>query len=161
MLAISNHLRNVFSIGKGLLVNSILQQTCRHILPPASMVLPARCASKKASSSKRNTGGKRRGKRLGLKKRDGEFVQVGMILVRQKGAYRWLPGQYVGTGRDRTLYAMEPGYVFFTREQWIPAPVDDFTRDVAPTLPEERMLKTFVHIQPEPQVGRFKLIEQV
>ncbi|XP_033121363.1 39S ribosomal protein L27, mitochondrial-like isoform X2 [Anneissia japonica] len=152
--------KNAFSVGKGVFFNSILQQAYK--LPTvAASVLPVRCASKKASSSKRNTGGKRRGKRLGLKKRDGEYVQVGMILVRQKGAYRWLPGSYVGKGRDRTLFAMEAGRVYFTREQWIPAPIDAFTKDVAPTLPEEKLVRTFVHIEPEPQVGRFKLLEQV
>jgi large subunit ribosomal protein L27 len=52
------------------------------------------------------------GKRLGVKRFDGEEVQSGTIIVRQRGT-RILPGTNVGCGRDHTLFATIDGYVKF------------------------------------------------
>ena len=51
-------------------------------------------------------------KRLGPKVFDGEVVNAGAILVRQRGT-RIHPGDNVGRGGDDTLYAMSPGTVLY------------------------------------------------
>jgi large subunit ribosomal protein L27 len=51
-------------------------------------------------------------KRLGVKRFDGEEVNCGSIIVRQRGT-RILPGTNVGCGRDHTLFATIDGYVKF------------------------------------------------
>uniref|UniRef100_A0A7C4TFZ9 Large ribosomal subunit protein bL27 n=1 Tax=candidate division WOR-3 bacterium TaxID=2052148 RepID=A0A7C4TFZ9_UNCW3 len=52
------------------------------------------------------------GKRLGVKRFDGEFVNTGAILVRQRGTSIH-PGLNVGMGKDFTLYALAQGRVKF------------------------------------------------
>ena len=47
-------------------------------------------------------------KRLGLKRADGQLVQVGNILMRQRGT-KLHPGTNVGIGSDDTLYARITG----------------------------------------------------
>lgn len=51
-------------------------------------------------------------KRLGVKRFDGEAVNSGTILVRQRGT-RIEPGTNVGCGKDHTLFATIDGYVKF------------------------------------------------
>jgi len=51
-------------------------------------------------------------KRLGVKRFDGEAVNSGTIIVRQRGT-RIQPGTNVGCGRDYTLFATIDGYVKF------------------------------------------------
>ena len=70
-------------------------------------------AHKKGGGSSRN-GRDSSGKRLGVKRNSGQVVLAGTILVRQRGT-RILPGEYVGVGRDHTLYALRPGTVAFDR----------------------------------------------
>ncbi len=52
------------------------------------------------------------GKRLGVKRGDGQFVNAGEILVRQRGT-KWHPGKNTGRGRDDTLFALVEGKVKF------------------------------------------------
>lgn len=68
-------------------------------------------AHKKAGGSSRN-GRDSAGKRRGVKKFSGEFVQAGNILVRQLGT-QFHPGKNVGMGRDYTLFALVDGVVRF------------------------------------------------
>jgi large subunit ribosomal protein L27 len=68
-------------------------------------------AHKKGGGSTRN-GRDSRAKRLGVKRFDGQFVQAGSILVRQRGTV-FRPGRNVGMGRDFTLFALIDGYVKF------------------------------------------------
>jgi large subunit ribosomal protein L27 len=49
---------------------------------------------------------------LGVKKYGGEAVQVGNIIVRQRGM-RIKPGKNVGVGKDYTLFAVVDGFVRF------------------------------------------------
>ncbi len=63
----------------------------------------------KASGSSRN-GRDSAAKRLGPKVFDGQTVNAGAILVRQRGT-RIHPGDNVARGGDDTLYALEPGTV--------------------------------------------------
>lgn len=72
-----------------------------------------RFASKKAKGSSRN-GRDSIGKRLGPKVMNGEYVEVGNILVRQRGT-RMRPGIDVAAGRDHTLYALSSGIACFTK----------------------------------------------
>lgn len=51
-------------------------------------------------------------KRLGCKRFDGQYVNGGEILVRQRGT-RIHPGPGVSRGKDDTLFALKPGYVKF------------------------------------------------
>ncbi len=66
-------------------------------------------ASKKGVGSSRN-GRDSHSKRLGTKKGDGQQVQAGHILVRQRGT-KIHAGINVGRGSDDTLYAKANGLV--------------------------------------------------
>ena len=71
-------------------------------------------AHKKAGSSSKN-GRDSAGKRLGVKRGDGQFVLSGTIIVRQRGS-TFHPGENVGMGKDYTLFATSDGQVRFTHE---------------------------------------------
>jgi large subunit ribosomal protein L27 len=68
-------------------------------------------AHKKGMGSSRN-GRDSAGKRLGVKRGDGQMVLAGTILIRQRGT-PVKPGINVGVGRDHTLYALVSGQVKF------------------------------------------------
>ena len=68
-------------------------------------------AQKKAGGSSRN-GRDSAGRRLGVKRGDGQFVRAGNILVRQRGT-PIQPGENVGIGKDHTLFARVDGVVKF------------------------------------------------
>ena len=70
-------------------------------------------AQKKAGGSSRN-GRDSIGRRLGTKVGDGQTVQPGVILVRQRGT-KYHPGKNVHMGRDHTLHALVPGAVSFDK----------------------------------------------
>ena len=53
-------------------------------------------------------------KRLGTKRSDGQFVNAGTIIVRQRGTHIH-PGNNVGKGSDDTLFALIDGKVKFER----------------------------------------------
>jgi large subunit ribosomal protein L27 len=65
----------------------------------------------KAGGSSKN-GRDSAAKRLGPKVFDGEFVNAGAVIIRQRGT-RIHPGTNVGRGSDDTLYALESGTVRF------------------------------------------------
>lgn len=71
-----------------------------------------RGAVKKTGGASKN-GRKARPKYLGPKRADGEEVNAGEILLRQRGT-RIHPGEGVGCGRDHTLYATIPGIVSYS-----------------------------------------------
>ncbi|CAB5185531.1 mitochondrial 54S ribosomal protein bL27m [Rhizophagus irregularis] len=70
-----------------------------------------RWATKKAGGSSHNNRDSP-GKRLGIKKSDGEYVKAGNIIVRQHGT-KFHPGEHVKIGKDFTIQALQPGYVKF------------------------------------------------
>ncbi len=70
-------------------------------------------AHKKGLGSTKN-GRDSESKRLGTKRADGQFVQAGNIIVRQRGT-KIHPGTNVGCGTDYTLYALVDGKVKFSR----------------------------------------------
>jgi large subunit ribosomal protein L27 len=53
-------------------------------------------------------------KRLGVKIFGGQKIVAGNIIIRQKGT-RYLAGENVGEGNDRTLYAKKAGVVKFSQ----------------------------------------------
>ena len=55
-----------------------------------------------------------RGRRLGAKAADGEFVTAGSIIYRQRGT-RIFPGNNVRRGNDDSLFATVDGIVKFER----------------------------------------------
>ncbi|ACF07210.1 50S ribosomal protein L27 [Metamycoplasma arthritidis] len=52
------------------------------------------------------------GRRLGVKATDGQFVNAGSIIYRQRGT-KIFPGNNVGRGKDDTLFALISGIVKF------------------------------------------------
>ena len=70
-------------------------------------------AHKKGMGSTRN-GRDSESKRLGTKRSDGQFVNAGTIIVRQRGTHIH-PGNNVGKGSDDTLLALIDGKVKFER----------------------------------------------
>lgn len=73
-----------------------------------------RFSSKKGVSSSKN-GRDSNAKRLGVKRADGQFVNSGTIIVRQRGT-KIHPGQNVKRGSDDTLFASCEGIVKFERK---------------------------------------------
>ncbi len=72
-------------------------------------------AHKKGVGASRN-GRDSAGKRLGVKRFAGQFVNAGTIIVRQRGTSVH-PGQNVSMGRDFTIYALVAGKVKFGYRQ--------------------------------------------
>ncbi|MCR9191990.1 MAG: 50S ribosomal protein L27 [Gammaproteobacteria bacterium] len=68
-------------------------------------------ATKKAGGSTKN-GRDSKPKYLGVKRSDGQLVQAGEVLVRQRGT-KFHAGDGVGLGRDHTLFALVTGFVKF------------------------------------------------
>ena len=66
-------------------------------------------AHKKGQSSTSN-GRDSAGRRLGAKAADGELINAGSIIYRQRGT-KIHPGNNVGRGTDDTLYSTISGYV--------------------------------------------------
>jgi large subunit ribosomal protein L27 len=71
-------------------------------------------AHKKAGGSSRN-GRDSAGKRLGVKRSDGQFVKAGNIIVTQRGT-KMRPGRNVLVGRTHSLHAAIDGHVRFERK---------------------------------------------
>jgi large subunit ribosomal protein L27 len=72
-------------------------------------------ATKKAGGSSRN-GRDSAGRRLGVKRSDGQAVIPGNIIIRQRGT-KFHPGENVGLGKDHTIFALVPGKVEFARKK--------------------------------------------
>lgn len=68
-------------------------------------------ATKKGGGSSKN-GRDSQSQRLGVKCYGGETVTAGSIIIRQKGSV-YVPGNFVGQGRDFTLFALKAGVVEF------------------------------------------------
>ncbi len=68
----------------------------------------------KTSGGSTSNGRDSAGRRLGAKASDGEFVQAGSILYRQRGT-KIFPGLNVRKGKDDTLFTTVDGIVRFER----------------------------------------------
>lgn len=71
-------------------------------------------ASKKGVGSTKN-GRDSKGRRLGAKASDGEFITSGSIIYRQRGT-KIYPGTNCGMGKDHTLFALIDGIVKYERK---------------------------------------------
>ncbi|XOD67299.1 MAG: 50S ribosomal protein L27 [Flavobacteriales bacterium Tduv] len=71
-------------------------------------------AHKKGVGSSKN-GRDSKSKRLGVKIFGGQKVEVGNIIIRQRGT-RHHPGLNVGMGKDHTLFALTNGIVCFRKK---------------------------------------------
>ena len=91
-------------------------------------------ATKKAGGSTKN-GRDSIGKRLGVKRNHGQFVNAGSILFRQRGK-GVLPGDNVKLGRDYTLFATETGRVKMIKRR-----IQD------PQLKNKRVTKVIVSVE--------------
>lgn len=72
-----------------------------------------RFAHVKAQGSTQN-GRDSAGRRLGAKAADGEVINAGSIIYRQRGT-KIYPGKNVGMGKDHTLFALVRGVVRYER----------------------------------------------
>jgi len=72
-------------------------------------------AHKKAGGSTRN-GRDSNPQYLGVKRYDGELINAGTIIVRQRGT-KVHAGQYVGVAKDHTLFALVRGKVKFMKNR--------------------------------------------
>ena len=72
-----------------------------------------RFAHVKAQGSTQN-GRDSAGRRLGAKAADGQKINAGSIIYRQRGT-KIYPGKNVGIGKDHTLYALIDGIVKYER----------------------------------------------
>lgn len=70
---------------------------------------------KGSGSVTQHSQGSRHGKRFGVKKYAGEKIQIGQIILRQKGA-KYKAGKGVGMGRDYTIFSMIDGVVAFSKK---------------------------------------------
>ena len=70
-------------------------------------------STKKAGGSSKN-GRDSAGRRLGVKRSDGQSISAGGIIVRQRGT-KFYPGKNVGLGKDHTIFSLTEGAVSFTR----------------------------------------------
>eukprot|EP00897_Mesotaenium_endlicherianum_P009428 jgi/Mesen1/8513/ME000480S07871 len=82
----------------------------------ALLLVFRRWATKKAGGSTQN-GRDSMPKNLGVKKYGGQTVLPGNIIVRQRGT-RFHPGDFVGMGKDHTLFALENGTVRFQTDSY-------------------------------------------
>lgn len=86
-------------------------------------------AHKKGGGSSRN-GRDSAGKRLGVKRYDGQKVSAGTIIVRQRGS-TFSPGENVKMGRDYTLFSVVDGFVKFERASRLKKRVSVYPEAVA------------------------------
>ncbi|KAM7371260.1 hypothetical protein PAMP_010747 [Pampus punctatissimus] len=144
------------------LASLMLKSRAGLLVPGQSSLLESlRFASKKSGTSSKTKGGKSPGHRYGFKKQDGNFVHAGNILATQR-LIRYHPGAHVGIGTNKTLFALEDGYVRFTKEVYIPEPRNPEVNHIITKLPKGAVLyKTFINVIPIKQEGKFKLVDMV
>ena len=84
-------------------------------------------AHKKGAGSSRN-GRDSQAQRLGVKRADGQLINCGTIIVRQRGT-EFHVGENVGIGKDHTIFAKIDGVVRFE-------PISRFRRRISVYPPE-------------------------
>lgn len=84
----------------------------------SQFVVQVRFSTKKASGSKTSMKDSA-GRRLGPKKYEGQFVQPGEIIFRQRGT-KFYPGENTGIGKDHTIFSKELGYVRYYLDPFHP-----------------------------------------
>lgn len=142
------------------LFNCTLQNSKSLVASTTSNIVCIRSASKKASTSTRNSGDHRKPKHRGWRVQDGEVVKRSTILATQLKP-RFHPGLFVGMGRDGTLYALEEGKVMVTCEKINP----NYNRKWASLNYKGRkwtnIYKKYFNVVPEPQHTRFIVVDKI
>ena len=72
-------------------------------------------ATKKAGGSSRN-GRDSAGRRLGVKRYEGQLVHPGNIIIRQRGT-KIFPGDNVKMGKDHSIFSIIKGKVIFKKSK--------------------------------------------
>ncbi len=72
-------------------------------------------ATKKAGGSSRN-GRDSAGRRLGVKRYEGQLVHPGNIIIRQRGT-KIFPGDNVKMGKDHSIFSVIKGKVIFKKSK--------------------------------------------
>jgi large subunit ribosomal protein L27 len=85
---------------------------------PLNIAIQIRTAKKRVSGSRTNNKDSA-GRRLGVKVPEGHFVNIGEIIMRQRGTVIH-PGENTNIGTDHTIVAKEPGYVRFYLDPFHP-----------------------------------------
>ncbi|XP_062508296.1 large ribosomal subunit protein bL27-like [Corticium candelabrum] len=115
------------------------------------------------------------GKRRGPKKGEGQHVEAGNILMRQR-TLKFHPGANVGVGRDHTLFALTSGVVKFAREprqtyleyldrverskgKPVPGVISLTGRKEDTFVSRRRKEKQYIHVIADPKQVRFVRIE--
>ena len=137
-----------------------LQNSKSLVSSTTSNLACVRYASKKASSSTRNSHGNRRPKHRGWRVQDGHTVLKSTILATQLRP-RFHPGLYVGMARNGTLYALEPGKVVVTCEKINPNMKHRWARLNYAGREDSVIYKKYFNVIPEKQHDRFKVIDTV
>jgi large subunit ribosomal protein L27 len=110
-------------------------------------------AHKKAGSSSKN-GRDSVGQRLGVKAGDGQLVEAGSIIVRQRGM-TFLAGEGAGLGRDYTVFATVTGRVRFEHQTRDKKRIRVTTDGALAPAPERRRsVKASATTEPERPVAR-------
>eukprot|EP01137_Pigoraptor_chileana_P020195 Opistho-2@82246 len=97
-----------------------LGNVARAAYETGTSIITRRWATVKAGGSSKN-GRSSAGRRLGVKRFEGEAVTPGTIIMRQRG-FKFHPGRNVDSGRDHTLFATCAGIVRFDSEEYNDGP---------------------------------------
>jgi len=119
------------------------------LVPPS--LVQVRHASKlgKSGVKRFNHNRRRKGKNWGPKVTEGQFVQNGQVLFKQRG-FQMHPGRNVHFGRDYTLYPLVDGFVRISDELVERTEkVKQITGDPSPYTERQ-----FVHVEEQPAVRR-------
>ncbi|PWN97608.1 hypothetical protein FA09DRAFT_282205, partial [Tilletiopsis washingtonensis] len=130
------------------------------VLPPFAFgaAIQLRNSTKRGGGSTKNNRNSA-GKRLGVKRYGGQYVQAGEIIVRQRGT-EWHAGENVKMGLDHTLYATAPGWVRFYRPQPPPMPAPPRAHDTGLLVQPLPFLSALPKVEPiksHPSSARRKL----
>lgn len=102
-------------------------------------------AHKKGVGSSRN-GRDSESKRLGVKRSDGQLVNSGTIIVRQRGT-EFHVGNNVGIGKDHTIYAKIDGVVRFEPISRYRRRISVYPPDVYPVGGAKQLLRPAAAVQ--------------
>ena len=110
-----------------MLKSSFIYQTIRH-------------ATKKSGGSTSN-GRTSQPKYLGFKKRHNAPVEPGNIIIRQRGT-QWHPGQFVGIGKDHTIFSLVKGRVVLHYDLETQKRIISVNDGTLPPLPSKTAMKS-------------------
>ena len=88
------------------------------------------------------------GRRLGVKRHAGQYVQAGQIIYRQRGT-SWHPGPNAAIGKDHTIFATAPGFVQFYYAPPSSSPAPTTTTTTSPAAGPIRPLGTKTFSAPQ------------